>query len=173
MTLNKDDVTLLHTDSKVFLCRAILTANPDASVDDCQKVLGLSKKKTYEAMVLSGYKAGSKTASKKAEQVVSLSDADIEKKLDIKHREREFAESLAEYKLLYPREMLLEFYDYWREANKGGRKMRFEMQKTWSLELRLKTWAKRSYGKYRDSTSEKQRRDAEFAKHIASKLANP
>jgi hypothetical protein len=35
------------------------------------------------------------------------------------------------------------FIDYWTEPNKSNTKMRWEMQKTWQLTLRLKNWAKR------------------------------
>ena len=33
------------------------------------------------------------------------------------------------------------FTDYWTEPNKSNTKMKFELQKTWSTKLRLKTWA--------------------------------
>jgi hypothetical protein len=39
--------------------------------------------------------------------------------------------------------MIRAFYDYWSELNKPGVKMRFELQQTWELPLRLATWAKR------------------------------
>ena len=34
------------------------------------------------------------------------------------------------------------FLEYWTEHNKSGSKMRYEMQRTWNTELRLKNWAK-------------------------------
>ncbi len=34
-----------------------------------------------------------------------------------------------------------EFCDYWTEPNKSNTKMKFELNKTWQTELRLKTWA--------------------------------
>ena len=33
-----------------------------------------------------------------------------------------------------------EFCDYWTEPNKSNTKMKFELNKTWKTELRLKTW---------------------------------
>ena len=33
------------------------------------------------------------------------------------------------------------FIDYWTEPNKSNTKMKFELNKTWSTKLRLKTWA--------------------------------
>ena len=47
----------------------------------------------------------------------------------------------------YDQNMLNDFIDYWTEPNKSKTKMRFEMQKTWSLSRRLSTWSKRSYKK--------------------------
>ena len=43
----------------------------------------------------------------------------------------------------YPIEMLNKFFDYWSEPNRSNTKMRFELEKTWSLPRRLKTWADR------------------------------
>tara|TARA_R110001592_G_scaffold221094_1_gene475721 strand:+ start:1420 stop:2043 length:624 start_codon:yes stop_codon:yes gene_type:complete len=39
-------------------------------------------------------------------------------------------------------EVLENFYDYWSESNKLGSKMKFEMEKTWNTDLRLKRWVK-------------------------------
>ena len=47
----------------------------------------------------------------------------------------------------YPDELKNDFFDYWSEPNKSNTKMRFEMQKTWNLNLRLKRWANNDYGK--------------------------
>ena len=43
----------------------------------------------------------------------------------------------------YPIEMLAKFFDYWSEPNRSNTKMRYELEKTWSLPRRLKTWADR------------------------------
>lgn len=42
----------------------------------------------------------------------------------------------------YPREMLLDFFEYWVEPNQLKTKLKFQLQKTWDLERRLKTWNK-------------------------------
>ena len=36
--------------------------------------------------------------------------------------------------------MLIRFIDYWTESNEGGRKMKFEMQKTFDIRRRLVKW---------------------------------
>ena len=35
-----------------------------------------------------------------------------------------------------------DFIDYWTEPNKSNSKMRFELEKTWSLKSRLSRWKK-------------------------------
>ena len=41
----------------------------------------------------------------------------------------------------YDEDLLNGFIDYWTEPNKSNTKMKFELNKTWKTELRLKTWA--------------------------------
>ena len=43
----------------------------------------------------------------------------------------------------YPKSMLESFYDYWSEPNKSKTKERWELQPTFEIGRRLKTWAKR------------------------------
>jgi len=62
-----------------------------------------------------------------------------ENNIDI--RKKEFYNSVAIYKNEYTKDMLRLFYDYWSELNKSGKKMRFELEKTWELAKRLKTWS--------------------------------
>lgn len=58
-------------------------------------------------------------------------------------RKIHFYESLKHFVEIYPKEMIRDFYDYWSEANKTKTKMKYELQKTFEISLRLKTWAKR------------------------------
>ncbi len=41
----------------------------------------------------------------------------------------------------YEENILNGFIDYWTEPNKSNTKMKYELNKTWSTKLRLKTWA--------------------------------
>lgn len=61
----------------------------------------------------------------------------------IEARSQIFKDSLLQYKNKYQVNMLKEFYNYWTEPNQSKSKMRFELEKTWSVERRLETWAKR------------------------------
>jgi hypothetical protein len=58
-------------------------------------------------------------------------------------RSQIFKDSLLIYKDKHQVNMLKEFYNYWTEPNQSKTKMRFELEKTWSLDRRLDTWAKR------------------------------
>ena len=42
----------------------------------------------------------------------------------------------------YDKKILEGFIDYWTEPNKSNTKMKFELNKTWSTNLRLKNWAR-------------------------------
>ena len=59
---------------------------------------------------------------------------------NIKERETEFKNSLLPFLDLYGKDMLNKFFLYWTEKKPKGRKMRFEMQKVFDVERRLKTW---------------------------------
>jgi hypothetical protein len=42
----------------------------------------------------------------------------------------------------YDKKILEGFIDYWTEPNKSNTKMKFELNQTWSTNLRLKNWVK-------------------------------
>ncbi|MBO4849662.1 MAG: hypothetical protein J5529_02035 [Prevotella sp.] len=68
-------------------------------------------------------------------------ESDDKGKLDA--RMYEFYQSMLPYADLYNRDMLNDFYQYWTELDKRGRRMRFEMQKTWETGKRLNKWSRR------------------------------
>lgn len=99
------------------------------------------------------------------------------KKITTEQKEKLFYDSLTPYVGVYPREMIRSFYNYWSEWNKSGKKMRWELEKTWQIEKRLEYWNRRSNSRIengnRTNTSiDKEKRDAEFADYISKKLAN-
>lgn len=65
-------------------------------------------------------------------------------KVGIEQRKREFYNSLIVYLEIYSKEMIKDFYEYWTEHGEKDRKFRKEKEKSFNLELRLKTWNKRS-----------------------------
>ena len=91
---------------------------------------------------------------------------------ETRQRAQEFYYSLAPYAAAYGKEMIQDFYDYWSETNKSRTKMRWETEKTWVVELRLKRWAdnnkakKRRYGNEWSDEEEARRRRAEGAARV-------
>lgn len=68
------------------------------------------------------------------------------KTINLEERAIEFKKEFKPFVNKYPLETLQEFYEYWIEPNKSKTKLRYEMQKTWDLNLRLKKWARNSFG---------------------------
>ena len=57
---------------------------------------------------------------------------------------------VCKFQHLYNSSMLQEFFDYWSELDPKGKKMKFELNKTWETEKRLRTWEKKAkeFGSY-------------------------
>ena len=59
----------------------------------------------------------------------------------LQERQRTFYNSLLPFLNKYDKQMLRDFYDYWSEPDRSTKpKMRWEKEKTWSLERRLDRW---------------------------------
>jgi hypothetical protein len=73
----------------------------------------------------------------------------IDKVIDnIEERKSKFYTSLSIYVNEYPKKMLREFYDYWTEHGVKDKKLRFEKEKTFGIEQRLRTWYNRNPKQY-------------------------
>ena len=67
----------------------------------------------------------------------------IEYKINnIDSRKLKFAATLEPFLITYGKDFLNDFYKYWTEPNKSNTKFKQELERTWSLERRLETWAK-------------------------------
>ena len=66
---------------------------------------------------------------------------------ELKDKKLAFGMQLKPFNGMYQRSMLAEFYDYWTEVKDGGRKMRYEKEKTFEIAKRLARWSKNNYGK--------------------------
>lgn len=64
---------------------------------------------------------------------------------NIEQRKLKFSESLKPFLELYGKEMLNNFYAYWTEPNKSGKKFKQELQITWDTARRLKTWSNNNF----------------------------
>ena len=78
---------------------------------------------------------------------VSVSDNVKVKENNIDNRKLKFASTLEPYKNIYHRDMLIKFFKYWTQPNKSNTKFKQELEKTWSLSLRLENWSNNNYDK--------------------------
>jgi len=76
--------------------------------------------------------------SKPEQNVTKLNE---NQSVTIQNRKEKFKSSLSPYIDKYGRDMLNAFFKYWTEPNPSNTKMRFELEKTWSVKLRLSNWA--------------------------------
>lgn len=63
-----------------------------------------------------------------------------EERDNIEERKNKFQMELSKYIPQYGKPMIIAFYEYWSEMNPNGTKMRYEKEKTWELNRRLKRW---------------------------------
>mgnify|MGYP003649053097 FL=1 len=68
-------------------------------------------------------------------------------------RELTFREQVAQH-TTFDSLMLDEFADYWTESNPKGKKLKFELQKTFDIARRLKKWSSNNFNTSKDSTME-------------------
>ncbi len=73
-------------------------------------------------------------------------------KLSLEERKKVFRSTLVPFTITpknpnakYDADMVKDFFDKWTEPNPAKTKMKFEMEKTWDVSLRLSTWKRRSY----------------------------
>jgi hypothetical protein len=79
----------------------------------------------------------------------NVNDNVKDKEIDsIEERKSKFYVSLSLYVNEYPKKMLREFYDYWTEHGVKDKKLRFEKEKTFGIEQRLRTWYNRNPKQY-------------------------
>jgi hypothetical protein len=75
---------------------------------------------------------------------MTLFDSEPPKKSNLDERREEFINLVIRQAepMGMPVEMMEEFIEYWTEHNDGGHKMRFEKEKTWNTNGRLRRWMK-------------------------------
>jgi hypothetical protein len=71
-----------------------------------------------------------------------IKNKEYKKENNIQERKLKFADTLKPFLQTYGKDLLNDFYNYWTEPNHSNTKMKFELNKTWSIEGRLRTWAK-------------------------------
>lgn len=115
------------------------------------KIVALSKndKPTDKALDKATIKASDKPTDTITKQI---------NKETINIRKLKFSETLNPFLGKYGKDLLNEFYLYWTEPNKSNTKLKFELQKTWSLERRLMTWKKNNDKFYPNLQNNEQRK---------------
>ena len=87
---------------------------------------------------------------------------------NIDKREAEFKNSLQPFLEIYGKDLLNKFYLYWTEKKPNGRKMRFEMEKVFDVQRRLKTWSERDYNNNKNFNNGKQPGKSRIDKFISN-----
>jgi len=92
--------------------------------------------------------------------------------VDISIRKDKFYEACSKYVQKYGEEMVRDFFDYWTETNKSGKKMRFEDQNFFDISKRFATWKNKSfnYGKPKHYATNTSTTNQEFLTAIADGL---
>lgn len=62
---------------------------------------------------------------------------------EVAARKELFYKELIPFTGQYPKVMVRAFFDYWSELNRAGKRMKFELEKTWETPRRLAIWAAR------------------------------
>jgi hypothetical protein len=107
--------------------------------------------RTADELDMNTSKEGLEGKEEKEDILVDVpSTTPLKKTVSIEERAIEFKREFKAFVNDYPRETLEAFYEYWIEPNKSKTKMKFEMEKTWDLNLRLKKWARNSFGKKKE-----------------------
>ena len=109
------------------------------------KVVGIPAKKHFkiiENKLVSYFNTSFKESDKqvfKKTQTINKNNNNNNNNNNISNRRDKFVFEVLTFD--YEESILNGFIDYWTEPNKSNTKMKFELNKTWSTKLRLKTWA--------------------------------
>ena len=87
--------------------------------------------------------------------------------INISNRRKDFVLNVMSFD--YDKNILNSFVDYWTEPNKSKTKMKFELQQTWSTNLRLKTWVKNQKKWDRPKTQTMSKIDAQLNEYLKGK----
>ena len=93
----------------------------------------------YIKILKGGIEENLNTPYKKTVKSNTTSNNNTNNNINISNRKNDFVFEVLSFD--YDESILNGFIDYWTEPNKSNTKMKFELNKTWKTELRLKTWA--------------------------------
>jgi hypothetical protein len=73
-------------------------------------------------------------------------------------KEKAFIDTIAPFVDIYGKQMCRDFYAYWSEKTSTGKKMRFELEKTWDVARRLLRWSSNNSFKKAEAPAPTQRK---------------
>ncbi len=120
----------------------ITVCNYDSCQSDLHDNQTQSQRKANDSQTLSH----TNKKNKKNKKIDNKETTKVAKKdtLSLADRQENFKNSLVPHVEKYGRELIRAFFDYWSEPNTANTKMRFELQRTWDIAGRLRTWERRS-----------------------------
>lgn len=132
--------TVLWSENKIIWCADFIESIQDAYKKRSNECI------TYEGLLSLLISLGIRKRSKSTSEVPVKPQRKVkdnkENEILLEIRKNEFYESLKPFVENYSKQLIREFFDYWSEANKTKTKMKWELQKTFEIPLRLKTWAR-------------------------------
>jgi len=103
-----------------------------------QKVANVANATKVKQKVANATKFKQNVANVAVSDSVSVSVSD--NVINIEERKQKFALTLQPFVEKYGRDFIKDFYLYWSEPTQDLKKLKYELEKTWSLDRRLKTW---------------------------------
>jgi len=134
----------LWIENKVIWCQDFIDSIQDAYNKRKNKCI------TYDGLLQHLCSLGVRKLGKSISQVGVKPQTILEEtklKKTIENRMSEFENSLQIYLKEFGKDLLNDFYLYWTEKKPNGKKMRFEMEKTFDIKRRLDRWNKNSFNK--------------------------
>ena len=140
----------LWKENKIIWCQDFIDSIQDAYNKRKNKCI------TYDSLLQHLISLGVRKLGKEVSQVgVKPQTILKENKLkeSIENRTSEFKNSLQIYLKEFDKDLLNDFYLYWTEKKPKGRKMRFEMEKTFDIKRRLDRWSKNTLNKKQNNNN--------------------
>ena len=124
----------------------------------------------YIKILKGGITANDNTLLKKTIKSNNTSTNNTSININISNRRKDFVLNVMSFD--YDKNILNSFVDYWTEPNKSKTKMKFELQQTWSTNLRLKNWEKnqKKWDKPKIVNKNKLTKNTETMQNVLNKL---
>ncbi len=94
--------------------------------------------KANQKQIISGKGEGIGERNKETTNVAKKDELSL--KTLLSERKKKFQETISPYIDEYGADMCNDFFEYWTEPTPNGKKMKFELQKTWDVKRRLSRW---------------------------------